>query len=76
MFNKKKASVTLYFVFIVLSVLIVIITSIFAPFGILLNTELYAAGEQIMLDANESISGIQDAEIRGKINNILTLPGV
>jgi len=63
----KKAFVTFYFVFIILAIVIIVIAAVVAPMAIQMNTELYLAGEKILLDSNESIQGINDTEVRAAI---------
>jgi predicted PurR-regulated permease PerM len=69
--KNKKGTIALYFVFIVLSIVIVIITALVAPMGILINTEFYKAGEQILNNSQDSLNGIQDDEIRNAINGTI-----
>lgn len=69
----KKGSIAIYMAFIITAVIIVVITAVFAPMGVLFNTKMYAAGEDIMLRANQSIEEINDATVkaavRSNINN-------
>ena len=69
--KNKKASIAIYFSFIVMAILIVVIAAVLAPMGVLLNTEFYAIGEDILLDANESIADINDATVRSNVYNML-----
>lgn len=64
---KKKAQVTMYFVMIALAVIIVLITAVIAPMGTVFNTEMYKAGESILDQANDSIMGIQDPNVRAAV---------
>ena len=63
----KKGSVTLYVAFFITAIVIIAIASVFAPMGVLFNTEMYIAGEGILLDANDSIQNIQDPVIRAQV---------
>ena len=65
--RKKKAQVSIYISFMILAIFIILITGVFAPMGVLFSTEMYAAGEDIMLRANDSISKIQDTTIKAQI---------
>lgn len=67
----KKGQVTIYLVFIVITIIIILITAFLAPMGVLFNTEMYKAGEMIMLQANESISEIQNATVRAQIQDVV-----
>jgi hypothetical protein len=69
--RKRKGSVTIYFAFIVTAIFIITIAAIFIPMGVLMNTELYAAGEQIMLQANTSMSKIQDTTVKNSLYNVM-----
>lgn len=63
----KKGQVSLYIVFILVAITIIVITSVLAPMGVLFSTEMVHAGEGILLDANESIQGITNTTIRDSI---------
>lgn len=63
----KKSSVTLYLVFLVVGIMIILIAAFAAPLGILINTQLFLAGEQILDDSNSSIMSIKDANVRNSI---------
>lgn len=63
----KKGNVSLYLVFIITALVIILIAAVLAPMGVLVNVKLYAAGEQILLDANESIASIQDTDVRSAV---------
>lgn len=65
--RQKKGQVTIYLTFMIVAIFILFIAAFFAPMGVLLNSKLYEAAEMIMLDANESISNIQDDVVREQI---------
>lgn len=67
--KNKKGSIVIYFAVLVAATLIIVFTAVLAPAGVLMTSELYAAGEQILLDANESISSINDPVVRGQLQN-------
>lgn len=67
---KKKGNITLYLVFMFAAIILVVIAAVIAPLGVLINTKFYAAGEDIMLRANSSVSKIQNATVRDKLNGI------
>ena len=67
----KKANVTLYIVFIIFAILIVVIAGVFAPMGVLFNSEMYQAGEDILRRANDSIQGIGDSTVRARVTATL-----
>lgn len=66
----KKAQVSMYFVFIITAIIIIVISAVLAPMGVLFNIKMYEAGENILLQANESISGINDPTVRAAIYNV------
>lgn len=64
MIKNKKAVVSLYFAFLISAIIIILFAAIFAPMGVLFNTEMYKAGENILKQANNSIAGINDTAVR------------
>lgn len=68
---KKKGSVTFYLVFLVIGVIILLIGAFAAPLGILLNSEMFQAGEDILLIANDSIQDINNADVRDSVNDVV-----
>lgn len=67
----KKGVVTLYLIFMVIAVMVVLVSAFFAPMAVRFNTEMYSAGEKIMLQANESIDGIQNETAKQAIQGII-----
>lgn len=67
--KKKKGAVTLYLVFIISSLFILLIAAFAAPFGARFSSEVYAIGDDLIRDANESISAIQDDDVRENIQD-------
>lgn len=65
----KRGTVALYLTFIVSAITIIVITAVVAPLGTLFNSKLYVAGEGILLQANESMSQIQDPTVRQAVQN-------
>ena len=72
MMKNKKAQVSIYMAFMITAIIIVLIAAFMAPMGVLINTEFYAAGEELMLEANESINNIDDATVRQQIQDVIT----
>jgi|GEM_PF-5396056 len=71
--NKNKKGVfSIVFIFVVLSLILIFTFAIIVPIGTLFTTESYKAGEQIMLKANDSISKINNTEIKEHISEVLT----
>ena len=69
--TNKKGQAALYIVFIISSLFIILVAAFFAPMAIRFNTEMYKAGEKIMIDANESIQEIKNDTIREKYTGII-----
>lgn len=67
----KKGQVAIYFSFLIVAIIIILITAVFAPMGVLFNTEMYSAGEDILLRANDSIADINNTETRAAIYSML-----
>jgi len=67
----KKGQVVIYIVFIVSALFITVIAAFFAPMGVRFNSEMYAAGEKLMLESNETIQKIQDAEIKAELQGTM-----
>lgn len=65
----RKGSITIYITVFIASVIIIVLASVLAPAGVLLTSEFYSAGEDILLQANDSISNIQDSTVRGTLQN-------
>jgi len=66
--KNKKANISIYISFIIVSVLIVLIAAVFAPMGVLFNTEAYLAGQDILNRTMPRIQEIQDPVILAQIN--------
>jgi len=60
----NKGQVTVYLTFVIFAIIIVVLTALVAPFGVKLNTDLYAIGEDMILDANDSLSQIGNTTVR------------
>lgn len=63
----KKASVVLYFVFMLTAIFVILIAAFFVPMAVRFTSEMYVAGENIMLDSNDTISRIQNETVRNSI---------
>lgn len=62
----KKGQITPYIVFIIMSLTIITLGAVFSPMGTQFSTQLYAAGESVLLKANESIAQIQDENVKAR----------
>ena len=70
LFSDKRGVVGYYITFFIVAIIVVTIAAVLAPMGVLFNTKMYAAGEDILLLANESIADINDATVRASIYNV------
>jgi len=68
----KKGQMAIMLVFIILAVVMVLITAVFAPMGVLFTSKMVAAGEDIMTLANDSIMDIKNDTIRQSILDMQT----
>lgn len=64
---KKKAQAVLYIYFILAAVILIAIAAVFAPMGVLFNTKMYTAGEDILQKSLDEINNIQDDEVRASV---------
>ena len=69
--KNKKGQAVLFVYFFISAVIIVIIAAVFAPMGVLFNTKMYAAGEDILLKAQDEIDEIDDTTVQGQINDTI-----
>lgn len=67
----KRGTVTLYITFIITAILVITIAAFLVPTGIRLNSALYAAGDDIIADAQPDINSISDAATRTQLNDTL-----
>ena len=67
----KRGVLGIMFVFFVTALLIITITSVFAPIGVQFNAHAYAMGEQIMINSNQTIASINDSEVRTSIQDLI-----
>lgn len=69
--KNKKGVLMFYIIFIMMAIFIVFIASVLAPMGVKINTKLYAAGEKLMLDAQDDLNLIQNATIRNTLDTTI-----
>lgn len=69
---KRKGQVTIYLLWMAAAIVIVIIAGIFAPMGVLFNTKLYAAGDDILARTQDDINDIQNTTVRNAVNTQIT----
>jgi len=69
--KNNKGQVTIYITFIFASFVLLMLAAVFGPLGVRMNAEFYEVGEEIMLEANQTISKINNTEVRTSLlNNI------
>ena len=66
--KNRKAQLTIWFVYIVTAILIVLFTAMIIPFGIKFNTEAYSIGAKMIRSANDSLSKIDDANVTATLS--------
>lgn len=71
MLRNKRGVVSLYIVFFIVAILIIVIAAVLAPAGVRFNTELWTAGEDILQDTNPSIENIKDDAVRESWNGTI-----
>lgn len=67
----KKSQLTLFFVFFISAVLIITTAALLAPMGVLFNTKMYEAGEDIYLRTNASLSDINNTAVRANVQDTI-----
>jgi hypothetical protein len=67
----KRGVVMLYVLWVFIAIAIIAVAAVVAPFGAHINTEFYKIGEQMIIDANESVQGIQDASVRATLTSTM-----
>lgn len=67
----KKGQISLWFVYMILAVIIVVTVGIFAPMGVLFNSEIYAAGDTILANANASLNNISNPDIKASLQGMI-----
>jgi len=68
----KKGQIALYISFIILAIILVLLGAVFGPMGALFTVEMFAAGEEILIMANETANNISDPNIRAALTGTLT----
>lgn len=69
LFNSRKAQVGLFFTWLIIVIIFSVMAAIIAPMGVVFNTEILAASENIYLQANDSLQQIQDPTIKAAVQS-------
>ena len=72
MMKGKRGQVAIYLVWFIAAIVLIVIASFIAPMGVQFNARMLEAGDQILNRTRVDIEHIQDAEIRGAINDSIT----
>ena len=67
----RKGQVMMFITFIISALVIVLIAAVFAPMGVLFNTEMYLAGQDILERSNESIQSITNIEVKQNVQDAI-----
>jgi hypothetical protein len=65
--KSKKGVITQVIIFVVLSICIIFIFGIIAPFGTLMTSSAYASGEGLLNSSKEVMLTIHDASVRSEL---------
>jgi predicted PurR-regulated permease PerM len=68
---KKKAQVSIYIAFVVLSLTIIVLGAVFAPMGADFSIQFYSAGADILRASNASIAKIQDQAVKDQFYEVV-----
>lgn len=69
--KNKRASISLYFTLIVTAFILITIAAVIVPMGISFNSQMYAAGEKMLIRGNESIQAISDVNVKNTLTNAI-----
>ena len=68
----KKGNVMLYISFFIVSIIIIVISAVIIPMGVEFTTKMYETGEEIFLDANDTLADISDTDVRDSIYSAIS----
>ena len=69
--TNKKANLSLYIVWFILAIIIILTAALIVPMGTIFATTMYAEGEKLLVMSNSSIERIQDQEVKDRIQAII-----
>ena len=76
MFKKKKlnerGSITYFIGFVFLALVLLTLFAVVVPLLISINTSFYEAGERILMDTNDTVSNLEEGEIKNQLQASLT----
>lgn len=65
----KRGNVAIYVTWFLIAVILVTVASVLAPMGVMFNTEMYEAGEDILQMTEDDINDIDDVAVRTQIQD-------
>lgn len=69
--KSKKANLSLYILSSIFLFLIIVVAGLLSPFGVLISSAIYVEGEQLMLEANQTIQNIQNETVRARVQAVI-----
>jgi hypothetical protein len=69
--QSKKGVITQVIIFLVLSIVLIIIFGFIAPFGTLMTTSAYVAGEEIMNQSYAKALEISDTTVKTEVSSLI-----
>lgn len=67
--SNKRGQVMFFLTFIIAALVILIIGAVFAPMGVMFNTKMYLAGQDILNKSLPDIGNITDVGVRTEVLN-------
>ena len=67
-FKNRKSQILILISFFIMAILILLIVAVLAPFGVLITTEFYEAGENIYLRVNDTLE-INNTEVNARVQS-------
>jgi predicted PurR-regulated permease PerM len=66
----RKASITIFFSFVVVAIVVIMIGAIVGPFGAVFSSEVYTIGEGLINDSNVTIQSINNPEVKASLTGV------
>lgn len=64
----KKGNISIYLIMVIFITIILVLAAVVSPFGALMTAEFFQAGEDILIDVNESVANINNTQIKNSIS--------
>lgn len=64
----KKGNVSIYIIMTIFVTILLVLAAVISPFGALITAEFFQAGEDILIDVNETTANINNTKIKDSIN--------